>query len=318
MENRIEELERQIQKSIEERARLICEAASRDPETGGIPDGFLPVDCLETQDARIVYQGVEGAYSHQALRKYFGKEAQAFSVHSFEAAASAVESGLADFGVLPVENTTGGSVGDVLDLQVKYGIKTVAELDIPIRHVLLGLPEAELSGIRTVYSHPQGLLQCSEFLEGHPDWNRVPFSNTAASAKKLVADGLADQAAIASELCGELYGLKILAEGIANDPGNTTRFHIVTRKHVFLRQAGKIRICFECRHETGVLYKLLSHITLQGLNMTKIESRPLPGRNFEYRFFIELEGSLLDPNVKYALSGIRREASRFFLLGNYV
>ncbi|MCD8078148.1 MAG: bifunctional chorismate mutase/prephenate dehydratase, partial [Lachnospiraceae bacterium] len=209
-------------------------------------------------------------------------------------------------------------VGDVLDLQMKYSCYTVAELDLPIQHVLLGLPEARLEDINMVYSHPQGLLQCSDFLEKHRNWGQVPMNNTAASAKRLVADGDLRHAAIASEMAGELYGLKVLAENIANQTtGNTTRFIIATGKKIYRKDAGKIRICFECRHATGVLYRLLSNFAFNDLNMTKIESRPIPGRNWEYRFFIDFEGNLDEPRVKTALEGIRREASLCKVLGNF-
>ena len=276
---------------------------------------FLPVRFLDTCGAKIVFQGVEGAYSHQAMRQFFGREADASAVPSFEAAAAAVEAGEADFAVLPIENTTGGAVGDVLDLMMKYHCYTVAELDLPIRHVLLGLPGAALSDIDTVYSHPQGLLQCSDFLEQHRDWARIPFSNTAASAKKLVADGNPHHAAIASELCGELYGLTALKTGISNNRNNTTRFIIVTNRRIYREEAAKIRICFECRHETGALYRILSNFTFNSVNMTKIESRPIPGRQFEYRFFVDFEGNLRDANVRCALWGIRHETSVCRILG---
>ena len=315
-ESRIRELDRRMGELIRERAELVRETAAAADGEGSFPD-WREVDRLETEGRRIVYQGVEGAYSHQALRQFFGRDAQAFAVPTFESAISAVTSGLADYGVLPIENTTGGSVGDVLDLIVKYDCTTVAELDLPIRHVLLGLPGAELSGIRTVYSHPQGLLQCADFLEGHPDWSRVPLGNTAASARRVAEEGDPSQAAIASELCGELYGLDILASGIASNPDNTTRFIIITREKIYRRDAGKIRLCLECRHETGALYRLLTHITLHGINMTKIESRPLPGRNFEYRFFVECEGSLGEAGMRDAIRGMRADAGLCRIMGNY-
>ncbi|MCD8053435.1 MAG: prephenate dehydratase [Lachnospiraceae bacterium] len=288
------------------------------PEQADDEHGFTSVPELAVRGVRVVFQGVEGAYSHQATRLFFGRDADMHCVPTFEGAVEEIDRGEAEYAVLPIENTTGGAVGDVLDLQMKYSCYTVAELDLPIRHVLLGLPDARLEEIDTVYSHPQGLLQCSDFLEKHREWGRIPMNNTAASAKRLVADGDPRHAAIASEMAGELYGLKVLAENIANQTtGNTTRFIIATGKKIYRQDAGKIRICFECRHATGVLYRLLSNFAFNGLNMTKIESRPIPGRNWEYRFFIDFEGNLDEPRVKTALAGIRREASLCKVLGNF-
>ncbi|MCD8330675.1 MAG: prephenate dehydratase, partial [Lachnospiraceae bacterium] len=288
------------------------------PESMDAAHDFTSVPELALQGARVVFQGVEGAYSHQATRLFFGRDADMHCVPTFEGAVEEIDRGDAEYAVLPIENTTGGAVGDVLDLQMKYSCYTVAELDLPIQHVLLGLPDARIEDIDTVYSHPQGLMQCSDFLEKHRKWARVPMSNTAASAKRLVADGDVHHAAIASEMAGELYGLKVLAENIANQTtGNTTRFIVATGKKIYRKDAGKIRICFECRHATGVLYRLLSNFAFNGLNMTKIESRPIPGRNWEYRFFIDFEGNLDEPRVRTALEGIRREASLCKVLGNF-
>lgn len=308
----LQQIDGQLRQLLFARAQLIAER-----ETGEAAASFRIVEELKKEGVRVVYQGVEGAYSHQALRQFFGSDAPAYAVPTFEAAVLAVTSGLADYGVLPVENTTGGSVGDVLDLLMKYDCTTVAELDLPIRHVLLGLPGADLARIDTVYSHPQGLLQCSRFLEEHRDWARIPLGNTAASARRLSEEGRAESAAIASELCGELYGLKTLASGVANDPGNTTRFVIITKEKIFRRDANKIRLCFECPHRTGALFTLLSHFAWQSINLTKIESRPLPGRNFEYRFLVEFEGNLTEKPVQEAIRGVMSDAGFCKVLGNW-
>ena len=315
--SQIQKLDQEMRGTLARRAGLVEALAEAEGCGESLFAGFTPVEILESTGARIVYQGVEGAYSHQALLRFFGEKADAFPVATFEAAVAAVYSGKADYGVLPIENTTGGAVGDVLDLLIKYGCSTVAELDLPIQHVLLGLPGSTLEGIRTVYSHPQGFLQCSRFLEAHTGWNRIPLGNTAASARQLLEEGDPARAAIASELCARLYGLVPLAEEIADNLNNTTRFIILSNRRIYRRDARRISLCFECRHEAGALYRLLSYITFHGLNMTKIESRPLPGRNFEYRFFIDLEGNLADHNVRSALAGITAEAGFCRILGNF-
>ena len=183
--------------------------------------------------------------------------------------------------------------------------------------MLLGLPEAELSDIDQVYSHPQALMQCSKILEEHRDWEKISLKNTAVSAKKVKEDGKKNQAAIASKLTAELYGLKILKENLSNNADNYTRFIIVTGKHVFEKDAKKVSICFEIPHQSGSLYNALAHFIYNDLNMTKIESRPIPQRKWEYRFFVDFEGNLSDPAVKNALRGLQAESAKFRIFGNY-
>ncbi|MDD6212049.1 MAG: bifunctional chorismate mutase/prephenate dehydratase [Clostridiales bacterium] len=284
---------------------------------GSVDCSLQPVDVLPTDQARVVFQGVEGAYSHQATRLFFGKDVSARAVPTFESAVAAIAGGEADYAVLPIENTTGGAIGDVLDLQMKYECYVVADLNLPIQHALLGVPGSSLDQVKTVFSHPQGLIQCRDYLEKHPGWERIALSNTAVSAKKVLEDGDCHQAAIASEVAGELYGLEILDKGISDNLRNTTRFIVATGKKIYRKDAGKVSLCFECRHSTGTLYHLLSNFTFNGLNMTKIESRPIPERNFEYRFFVEFEGNLQDPAVQNALSGVQREALICRILGNF-
>ena len=311
-------LDQQLNKLMSKRAELTQDMALEVGYEKLNRNQFEMVDKLPTEGARIVFQGVEGAYSHQAMQLFFGKDADAYNVATFEQAVAAVENGDADYAVLPVENTTGGAVGDVLDLQMKYHCYSVALLDLPIQHMLLGVPGAKISDITEVYSHPQALAQCSEFLEQYPQWTRVPFSNTATSAKKVMEDGMVHRAAIASSASGELYGLVPLAKNIATNKYNTTRFIIATGKRIFSKNATKVSICFEAQHVSGTLYRLLSHIIYNGLNMTRIESRPVPGRNFEYRFYVDFEGNLQDSMVQSALYSITKEAKICRVLGNMI
>ena len=155
---------------------------------------------------------------------------------------------------------------------------------IPVDHVLLGLPGSSLENIRTVYSHPQALAQCKLFLENHQEWKTVKAENTAASAKKIKEEQEISQAAIASRAAGELFGLDILAENICHNDRNVTRFIVVSRKSVYEKKARKVSVCFELPHSSGTLYNMLSHIIYNGLNMSRIESRPIPGKTWEYRF----------------------------------
>lgn len=230
---------------------------------------------------------------------------------------NALSGGRADYAVLPIENSSAGMVGDVYDLLVKYDNYIVGETEVKVEHALLGLPEAGMEDIRVVYSHPQGLMQCSKFLSEHKDWEKISTDNTAGSAKKVLEDQDISQAAIASERAGKLYGLKVLKAPINFNAANTTRFVILSSQKIYREDAGKVSICFETAHESGALYNMLSHFIYNNLNMTKIESRPMPGRTWEYRFFVDFEGNLSDPGVQNAIMGISEEAASLKILGNY-
>ena len=277
---------------------------------------FIGVDRLETEEARVVFQGAEGAYSQAAMTRYFGEEIDSFHVDTFRDAMSAIDEGSADFAVLPIENSTAGIVNEIYDLLQEYENYIVGEQIIRIEHCLLGIPGTKLSEIRTVYSHPQSLMQSSRFLAGY-DWQQISMQNNAFAAKKVAEEQQKDQAAIASEYAGQVYGLEVLRKGVNHSGTNSTRFIIVTNQKIFRKDAGKVSICFEVPHESGSLYHMLSHFIYNNLNMTKIESRPIEGRNWEYRFFVDFEGNLADSAVKNALRGLREEARNMKVLGNY-
>lgn len=283
----------------------------------GVDLGFEKLGELPVKGARIVYQGVEGAYSHAASLKFFGEKADVYHVASFEDAMREVQEDRADFAVLPIENSSAGAVVDMYDLLTRYQNHIVAETFLPANHALLARPEAELSDIRTVFSHPQALMQCSSFLNGQKEWKQISFANTALAAKKVMEDGDRTQAAVASEIAGKLYGLKVLKPSIQNNQGNTTRFIILAKAAAYRGDAGKISICFELPHHSGTLYNILGNFIFNQVNMMMIQSRPIPGRNWEYRFFVDIEGNLEDAAVKNALKGIAEEALNMRILGNY-
>lgn len=283
----------------------------------GIDLGFREIDALNLEDIRVVYQGVEGAYSHAATLQYFGMDVDAYHVEQFEDAMQEVRDGRADYAVLPIENSSAGAVTDNYDLLVQYDNYIVAETFVAASHALLGTPDAELSDIRTVFSHPQALMQSSAFLGAHREWKQISLENTAVSAKKVIREGDKSQAAVASETAGKLYGLKVLQKAIQNNKGNTTRFMILSKDAVYRRDAGKVTISFELAHKSGTLYSILGNFIYNGVNMRKIESRPIPGRSWEYRFFIDIEGNLDDAGIKNALKGIAEEAQNMRILGNY-
>lgn len=307
----IEELFEQIMSmSRKLQYQLLAENGSM----GKLP--FIGVDELETKAARVVFQGAEGAYSQAAMMKYFGDKVNSFHVDTFREAMGAIDEGSADFAVLPIENSTAGIVNEIYDLLQEYENYIVGEQIIRIEHCLLGVPGATMEDIKTVYSHPQSLMQSAKFLENH-SWQLISMQNNAFAARKVAEEQDKSQAAIASEYAGQIYGLEVLQKGVNHCGTNSTRFIIVTNQKIFKRDARKVSICFEVPHESGSLYHMLSHFIYNNLNMTKIESRPIEGRNWEYRFFVDFEGNLADSAVKNALRGLREEARNMKILGNY-
>ena len=307
----IEELFEQIMSmSRKLQYRLLAENGS----LGKLP--FIGVEKLETIGARVVFQGAEGAYSQAAMMKFFGNEINSFHVDSFRDAMSAIDEGSADFAVLPIENSTAGIVSEIYDLLQEYENYIVGEQIIKIEHCLLGVPGADISQIKRVYSHPQSLMQSARYLGNH-DWQQISMQNNAFAAQKVATEKYPSQAAIAGEQAAEVYGLKVLQKGINDSGNNSTRFIIVTNQKIFRKDANKISICFELPHESGSLYHMLSHFIYNNLNMTKIESRPIEDRTWEYRFFIDFDGNLADSAVKNALRGLRDEARNMKILGNY-
>ena len=279
--------------------------------------GFREIDRIPVEGARVVYQGVEGAYSHEASMAYFGENADVFHVRTWEEAMQAVEEGRADYGVLPIENSSAGAVSDNYDLLIKYHNYIVAEIVLPVRHALLGVPGGSLEQIHTVFSHPQALMQCSEYLNSHREWSQISVENTAVAAKKVLEEQDPSQAAVASEAAARRYGLQILKSGINYNKENVTRFIVVSRDQVYRRDAAKVSICFELPHRSGTLYNMLSNFIYNNVNMRMIQSRPISGRNWEYRFFVDIEGRLDEPAVANALKGVAEEAANLRILGNY-
>ncbi len=279
--------------------------------------GFRQVDAIPTQGVKVVYQGVEGAYSHEAALAYFGEDAQIGHVRTWEDAMEAVESRDADYAVIPIENSSAGAVRDNFDLLLRHDNVIVAEICIPVDHMLLGLPGANLADIGAVYSHPQALMQSCEYLNARSHWRQISVENTAVAAQKVISDQNKSQAAVASRAAGRLYGLKVLAEGINHNKNNTTRFIILAKDHIYRKDAGKVTICFELPHKSGTLYNMLGNLIYNGVNMRMIESRPIAGRNWEYRFFVDVEGNLSDTAIQNALRSVSEEAANMRILGNY-
>ena len=290
-------------------------------EAGTMPlRGFKPAENLpepEKGDLRVVYQGIPGSYSHIAARNYFGGRACFCPAESFSAAMDRVERGEGDYAVIPIENSSAGAVGDVYDLLMERSLYMAADYTLPVRHVLAALPGASPEDIDTVYSHHQALMQCERFLDKKPGWGRVSVANTAVAARLVRDEKDLKKAAIASPEAASLYGLSVLGADICESSLNATRFIILSREPIYRRDAKRVSIAFHLPDKSGELYNVLGHIIFNGLNMIKIESRPSKMKNWEYRFFIDIEGRLGEGAVENAMDGIAKETEGFKILGCY-
>lgn len=255
--------------------------------------------------------GRKGSFSHEALLQLY-PQAKPLFFPDFPAIFEAVASGAADLAVLPVENSSAGSVNEVYDLILKYRFSILGALSLPIRHCLAS-SEVSIENIRTVYSHPQPLRQCSVFLSKY-SWKTKPFSSTADAAEQAKKPG---NGAVCSAHTAQKCGLNILAEDIQNVSGNQTRFIVIGRQMILPPDADKISLCFALPHRTGTLYSVLARFAAVGLNLTKIESRPIPEKNFEYDFYLDFTGNVRDSRTLDLLCALSDELPRFSFLGNY-
>lgn len=287
------------------------------PHTDDVTDFQRIAKLQPDKELRVYYFGVPGTHTQQAMEDFFEGEVEGVSCQSFQGVMEAVERGEADFGVLPIENSSTGGITANYDLLLNYENSIVGQYVMKIDQCLLALPGTKPDEIRTVYSHPQGLLQCREFMGQHPGYEGIEYGSTAAAAKKVAEEGDRTQAAIASRRAAKEYGLEIIADGIQQEKNNSTRFIVIGADKVYTKESDKLALCIELPHTSGSLYRILSHFLYNDLNLTQIESRPIPGRNWEYRFFVDVEGNLDDAAVQNALRGVREEAAFLRVLGNY-
>lgn len=267
----------------------------------------------QAENGLVAYQGVPGAYSQEAAKR-FAPQAELVPKEDFEQVFLAVSKGEVDYGVVPVENSASGSITAIYDLLGKYQLWIYWEMQIGVDHVLLGPKNARLEDVCQVYSHEQGLLQCSKFLAAHPEWSQIPYRNTAVSAKLVAEEQDPKKAAIASAYAGEIYGLQVLADKIADSPNNHTRFFVVTAgKRV--ASPDKASLLFVLSHVRGSLAAMLQKLAELGYNLTKIESRPIRTKNWEYRFYVDLEGDM--SHLEADLPALQVYCSSLRLLGIY-
>ena len=265
---------------------------------------------------RIAYQGELGAFSEAAARLLHAG-ADLLPCRSFEEVFSAVDAGPASYGVLPIENSIGGSIHRNYDLLVEHQLPIVSEVELPVAHQLLALPGTTLADLRRIYSHPQALAQCERFLRTLTGVEIIATYDTAGSAKLVAGDRLSDAAAIASARAGEVFGLAPLADGIQDYDDNITRFIVVGRRPIDATPADKTTVVFTVPNTPGALFKALSVFALRDVDLTKLESRPIPGRPWEYLFYVDLGLARDELRCARALAHLAEFASSLRTLGSY-
>ena len=271
---------------------------------------------LFPSDASVACQGVAGAYSQIACDRLFKRPAILY-LSSFDAVFSAIESGLCRYGVVPLENSTAGSVNAVYDLMMNHNFRIVRSVRIKVDHCLLVNPGTRREEIREIYSHQQAISQCEKYLQSFPNARVIPCENTAVAAKMVAEAGRRDVAALSSHACGKIYGLSCLESSVQDMDNNFTRFICISKKLEIYPGADRTSLMAVLPHEPGSLYKLLSRFYALGLNLNKLESRPLPNRNFEFMFYFDLETSVYSPQFLQLMGEMPTLCEEFSYLGSY-
>ena len=302
------DLSRSLQSSVQQRPGKLSEKIERAlSETQG---RALPAHAL------VACQGVEGSYQQQATEKLFSYP-DILYFDSFDKVFSAVEKGMCQYGILPIENSTAGSVTQVYDLMEKHHFYICGAQKLRLDHRLMRKDASADVPIKEIVSHEQALRQCSRFLEAHPEVKVTRMENTAVAAKYVSECGRDDVAAIAAKVCAELYGLDVVNDAVSNSEYNYTRFICISRRLEIYPSANKISLMLNLAHEPGSLNAVVSRLAIAGVNLLKLESRPIPGREFEFRFFFDMAASVRDPEVVRLLGELEAHCDRFVFLGCY-
>ena len=285
-------------------------------ETLAIEQALKETPQLFPETAIVACQGVEGAYSGIACEKLF-KRPSIFYFSSFDAVFSAIEKGLCRYGVIPVENSTAGTVNAVYDLMRKHDFRIVRSVRVKIDHNLLVKPGTKLEDIREIYSHAQAIAQCSAFLQSMPNVKVIPCENTAVAAKKVAESQDKGIAALSSRSCSKLYGLEILKADVQDSGNNHTRFICISKNLEIYPGADRTSLMMVLPHEPGSLYRLLSRFNALGINLTKLESRPMPERSFEFMFYFDLDTSVYSPRFIQLMGELPDISEEHEYLGSY-
>lgn len=270
---------------------------------------------------RTAFQGELGAFSHMAAKQLLGDRAKVVPCERFEQLFRSLADGDVDAAVVPIENTLHGSVHENYDHLLNFNLPITAETSVRIIHNLIAIPGVAFKHIRKVYSHPVALNQCLNFFAANPSFVRTPFYDTAGSVKMLMSEGLKDAAAIASSMAAEIYGARILKRSIEDDRQNFTRFFLLQRAGAKPLLPGgaerKTSLVFSTRNTPGSLFRALSALALRDLNLTKIESRPLRGKPWEYLFYVDVLADIAEPRMQKALGHLEELADFLKVLGSY-
>ncbi len=286
------------------------------PESSLIEEALKNTPPLFPERAIVACQGVEGAYSGLACERLF-RHPNIFWFSSFDAVFSAVEKGLCRYGVIPVENSTAGSVNAVYDLMAKHNFRIVRSVRVKVDHSLLVRPGTKKEEIREIFSHPQAIAQCSAYLQTFPNAKVSSCENTAVAARRVAESGDPGVAALSSRSCSELYGLQILEHAVQDNGDNYTRFICISKGLEIYPGADRTSLMMIIPDEPGSLYKVLSRFYALGLNLHKLESRPLPGRNYEFLFYFDLDASVYSPKFLQLMSELGELCEEYAYLGSY-
>ena len=271
---------------------------------------------LFPQAPMVACQGVEGAYSQIACEKIF-KNPFIFYFKNFEAVFNAIDQGMCQYGILPIENSTAGSVKKVYDLMIQHNFSIVRTFRLKVDHNLLVNPGTSLSDIKEIYSHEQAISQCGDFLQSLTGVNVIPVANTALAAEMVAQSGRKDVAALSSRACAELYGLECLASSVQDKGNNRTRFICISKNLEIYPGSDKTSIMMILNHKPGALYKVLARLYTLGINVTKLESRPIPDREFEFMFYFDLETSIYSEEFVQLMCELDELCEEFKYLGSY-
>ena len=265
---------------------------------------------------KVMFQGIAGAYSEEAIQQFFGPQVTSVPSASFAEIFTAVEEGEAEYAVLPMENSIAGTVNQSYELLMEHDLRIYGEVILRVEHMLLAPPGTTLSEVKTVRSHPQALTQCQRYLT---DQGLIPQTtiDTAASARDLAASPEKGMAVIASQLSAKLYGLEILARNIEDFPFNYTRFFVLSLEEASRAQRSKTSLVFTTPHQPGALYACIGELSRRGINLTKLESRPRLNRPWQYLFYLDFVGYYKDPECEAAILGLLHRSSFVKLLGSY-
>ena len=298
------------------RQHEMLDDASDDPVLARIDEARRNTPELFPASARVSCQGVEGAYSQIAAEKIFRRPLISYSP-TFDGVFRTVEQGIAQYGVLPLENSTAGSVNQMFDLMMEHSFHIVRTTRVKVDHNLLANPGATLEGIRDVYSHEQAINQCSEFLSGLPDVRVHVCENTAVAAQRVADSGRTDAAALSSLPCAGLYGLDVLSSSVQDRDNNYTRFACISKNLEIYPGANRTSLMIVLPHVPGALYKLLAKFYALDINLLKLESRPIPERDFEFMFYFDIECPAAAPEFRSLMSTLDGLCQQYRYLGSY-